>query len=245
LRDFTASISVSLPINKSLKMNLNFFKKSLPTIIIMSVFSVIMVFIIYSILNPDKRLPVYSPADVNPRMVDDEVRHITKNHKIADFSLINQNGEIITQKAYENKIYVADFFFTRCQTICPIMTNNMARIQEAFKNDESIMLLSHSVTPVMDSIPVLKAYADTKGVDDKKWNVTTGDKKHIYELARKSYFAVVDEGDGGMQDFIHTENFILVDKKKQIRGYYDGTDAEDVDRLIEDIKLLQQEYLKK
>ncbi len=211
----------------------------------MSVFSVIMIFAIYSILNPDKRLPIYSPADVNPRLVDDEVRHIRRGHKISNFSLINQNGKIITQKDYEDKIYVADFFFTRCQTICPIMTNNMVKIQEAFNDDDNIMLLSHSVTPVMDSIPVLKSYADMKGVDDKKWNITTGDKSHIYELARKSYFAVVDEGDGGLQDFIHTENFVLVDKKRQIRGYYDGTDAKDIDRLIDDIKLLQQEYLKK
>lgn len=226
-------------------MNLNFFKKSLPTIIVMGVFSVIMIFAIYSILNPDKRLPIYSPADVNPRLVDDEVRHIRKGHTISDFSLINQNGEIITQKDYEDKIYVADFFFTRCQTICPVMTNNMVKIQEAFEDDNSIMLLSHSVTPVMDSIPILRDYADMKGVDDKIWNITTGDKAHIYELARKSYFAVVDEGDGGLQDFIHTENFVLVDKKQQIRGYYDGTDTEDIDRLIDDIKLLQQEYLKK
>ena len=226
-------------------MNLNFFKKSLPTIIVMSVFSVIMIFVIYSILNPNKRLPIYSPADVNPRLVDDEVRHIRNGHTISDFTLINQNGEIITQKNYEDKIYVADFLFTRCQTICPIMANNMIKIQEAFNDDDNIMLLSHSVTPVMDSIPVLRAYADMKGVDDNKWNITTGDKKHIYELARKSYFAVVDEGDGGIQDFIHTENFVLVDKKRQIRGYYDGTDAKDIDRLILDIKLLQQEYLKK
>ncbi len=225
-------------------MNLKFFKKSLPTIIVMAIFSVVMVGIIYTILNPDKRLPVYQPADVNPRLVDDEVRHIRTNHKIADFSLINQNGKTITQKEYQNKIYVADFFFTSCQTICPIMTNNMITIQEEFKNDESIMLLSHSVTPVMDSIPVLRNYADMKGVDDSKWNITTGNKKHIYELARKSYFAVVDEGDGGAQDFIHTENFILVDKKRQIRGYYDGTDAEEMQQLIADIKLLQQEYQK-
>ena len=223
-------------------MNLNFFKKSLPTIIVMAVFSVIMIFVIYSILNPDKKLPIYSPADVNPRLVDDEVRHIRKGHTISDFSLINQNGEIITQKDYKDKIYVADFFFTRCQTICPVMTSNMAKIQEAFDNNDDIMLLSHSVTPVMDSIPVLRAYADMKGVDDKKWNITTGDKTHIYELARKSYFAVVDEGDGGLQDFIHTENFVLVDKKRQIRGYYDGTYAKDIDRLIDDIRLLQQEY---
>ena len=97
----------------------------------------------------------------------------------------------------------------------------------------------------MDSIPVLREYADMKGVIDSKWNVTTGVKKHIYELARKSYFAVVDEGDGGVQDFIHTENFVLVDKKRQIRGYYDGTNEEEMTKLVEDIKLLQKEYINK
>lgn len=207
----------------------------------MTVFSVATVWIIYSILNPEKRLPVYNPADVNPRLVDDELRHIRSNHKVEDFVLINQNGDTITQEDYENKIYVADFFFTRCQTICPIMTHNMTKIQDTFANDPEVKLLSLSVTPVMDSISVLKAYADSKGVNDAKWNITTGDKKHIYELARKSYFAVLDEGDGGIQDFIHTENFVLVDKKRQIRGYYDGTDLEDINRLIEDIKLLKQE----
>jgi len=103
--------------------------------------------------------------------------------------------------------------------------------------------LSHSVTPVMDSVPILKEYAIKKGVIDSKWNITTGTKKHIYELARKSYFAVLDEGDGGLQDFIHTENFVLVDKKRQIRGYYDGTDLDDIQRLIADIKILKNEYL--
>jgi protein SCO1/2 len=120
----------------------------------------------------------------------------------------------------------------------------MAKIQKEFSEDDSVMLLSHSVTPEIDSVAVLRDYADRKGVVDAKWNVTTGDKKHIYELARKSYFAVVDEGDGGVQDFIHTENFILVDKKRQIRGYYDGTQDEEMDRLITDIKTLQKEYLK-
>ncbi len=225
-------------------MNIKFIKKSFPLLLIMAVFSVIMVFIIYSILNPQKRLPVYNPADVNPRLVDKSIKHVRKNHKIADFSLINQNGETITQDDYNDKIYVADFFFTRCQSICPVMTNNMAKIQEEFKEDNAIKFLSHSVTPVMDSIPVLREYADMKGVIDSKWNVTTGDKKHIYDLARKSYFAVLDEGDGGDQDFIHTENFVLVDKKRQIRGYYDGTDDEEMKELIEDIKLLQQEYSK-
>lgn len=210
----------------------------------MLVFSVFMISAIYSILKPEKRLPVFNPVDVNPRLVDQSLLHINSNHKIGDFSLINQNGKVITQEDYKDKIYVSDFFFTTCQTICPIMTHNMAKIQKEFNEDDSVMLLSHSVTPEIDSVAVLRDYADRKGVVDAKWNVTTGDKKHIYELARKSYFAVVDEGDGGVQDFIHTENFILVDKKRQIRGYYDGTQDEEMDRLITDIKTLQKEYLK-
>ncbi|MFT7330021.1 MAG: protein SCO1/2 [Roseivirga sp.] len=225
-------------------MNIRFFKKSLPITIIMLVFSVFMISAIYSILKPEKRLPVFNPVDVNPRLVDQSLLHINSNHKIGDFSLINQNGKVITQEDYKDKIYVSDFFFTTCQTICPIMTYNMAKIQKEFSEDDSVMLLSHSVTPEIDSVAVLRDYADRKGVVDAKWNVTTGDKKHIYELARKSYFAVVDEGDGGVQDFIHTENFILVDKKRQIRGYYDGTQDEEMDRLITDIKTLQKEYLK-
>ena len=222
-------------------MDLKFFKKSIPTLAIMGVFSVIMIYAIYSLLTPEKKLPVYNPADVNPKLVDESLVHIRRNHKVLDFSLINQNGEAVTQRDYENKIYVADFFFTRCMTICPVMTNNMGVLQQEFLNDEDVKFLSHSVTPVIDSVSVLKAYAETKGVIDAKWNITTGPKKHIYELARKSYFAVLDEGDGGLQDFIHTENFVLVDKKKQIRGYYDGTDDEDIKRLISDIKLLQEQ----
>jgi protein SCO1/2 len=222
-------------------MDLKFFKKSLPTLAIMAVFSVGMIYAIYTLLTPDKKLPIFNPSDVNPKLVDESVVHIRRNHKVADFSLINQNGDTITQDNYKDKIYVADFFFTRCMTICPVMTNNIGKLQEVFKNDDDVMFLSHSVTPDIDSVSVLKEYAITKGVIDAKWNITTGSKKHIYELARKSYFAVLEEGDGGLQDFIHTENFILVDKKKQIRGFYDGTNNEDIERLISDIKLLQTE----
>ena len=224
-----------------LKMDLKFFKKSIPTLVIMAVFSAGMIYAIYTLLTPEKKLPIFNPSDVNPKLVDESVKHIRRNHKVADFKLINQNGDTITQKDYEGKIYVADFFFTRCLTICPVMTNNMEKLQEIFKNDDDVMFLSHSVTPVIDSVSVLKSYAIAKGVIDKKWNVTTGSKKHIYELARKSYFAVLEDGDGGLQDFIHTENFILVDKKKQIRGFYDGTNNEDITRLAADIKLLQNE----
>ncbi|WP_298265698.1 SCO family protein [uncultured Lutibacter sp.] len=224
-------------------MDTQFFKKSFPTLVIMGLFSVIMIYAIYTLLTPEKKLPIYNPADVNPKLVDESLLHIRRNHKVLDFKLINQNGDTITQEDYKNKIYVADFFFTRCMTICPVMTNNMGKLQEVFKDDDDIKFLSHSVTPVMDSVPILKEYAIKKGVIDSKWNITTGTKKHIYELARKSYFAVLDEGDGGLQDFIHTENFVLVDKKRQIRGYYDGTDLDDIQRLIADIKILKNEYL--
>lgn len=218
-------------------MKLLIFLKKRDTIIV-SVIVVVILYGVYSYLTPKVTLPVYNPSDFNPELVDKSLQGINKNHTVADFRLINQNGKLITQEDYLDKIYVADFFFTRCPSICPIMTDNLIKIQEEFFDNDDIMLLSLSVTPIMDSVPVLREYADKKGVIDSKWNITTGDKKHIYELARKSYFAVVEQGDGGLQDFIHTPNFILVDKKKQIRGIYDGTDDDEILRLISDIRIL-------
>jgi protein SCO1/2 len=190
--------------------------------------------------NQDSKnqLPIYNPVDFNPKYVDKSIQNVNKNHTVKDFNLINQNGNNITSKDYENKIYVVDFFFTRCPSICPIMTDNMKKIQDEYINNDDVMLLSMSVTPDIDDIEVLKDYAVEKGVNDSKWNITTGSKKHIYELARKSYFAVVDQGDGDLQDFIHTPNFILVDTKKQIRGIYDGTEDNEILRLIKDINVL-------
>ena len=186
----------------------------------------------------EKQLPIYNPVDFEPKLVDKSLRNINKNHTVSDFNLTNQNGATITSKDYKNKIYVVDFFFTSCPSICPIMTNNMLMIQEEFIENSQVMLLSLSVTPEIDNVEILKTYAEEKGVNDSKWNITTGSKKHIYELARKSYFAVVEQGDGGLQDFIHTPNFILVDTKKQIRGIYDGTDKNEIFRIIDDIKVL-------
>ena len=223
-------------------MDVSFFKKSKSLLIFLIVFSAISLPVFYHLLKVDKKLKVYNPIDVNPSLVHESIKHITKDHKIADFKLKNQNGETITQKNYENKIYIADFFFTRCTNICIAMAYNMNELQEYYKNDDDIMFLSHSVTPVMDSVPVLRKYADEKGVIDGKWNVTTGPKKHIYELARKSYFAVLEDGDGGEDDFIHTEQFILVDKERRIRGFYDGTDKKDIEKLKEDMILLKEEY---
>ena len=185
-----------------------------------------------------KQLPIHNPTYFNPKLVDKSIRNVSDNHTIKDFNLINQNGIKVSSKDYENKIYVVDFFFTSCPSICPIMTNNMLLIQEEFIKNNDVMLLSLSVTPEIDNVQVLKKYAIEKGVIDSKWNITTGSKKHIYELARKSFFAVLDKGDGGLQDFIHTPNFILVDTKKQIRGIYDGTVEKEISRLILDINIL-------
>jgi len=192
----------------------------------------------FSYLAEKDSLPVYNTSDFNPNLVDASLKAINKNHIVADFELINQNGEVITQDEYKDKIYVVDFFFSTCPTICPVMFNNMAKIQKQFLEDENVMLLSLSVTPETDSVPRLREYANSKGVIDSKWHVTTGDKKHIYELARNSYFAATREGDGGLQDFIHTSNFVLVDKNKQIRGIYDGIKDEEIIRLIDDIEIL-------
>ena len=178
---------------------------------------------------------------VNAELVDTTVQHVRKYHHIGNFELYNQNGDTITQNFYRDKIYIADFFFTTCVTICPIMTDHMLQIQEKIKDDPEILLLSHTVFPKADSVPVLKKYAEEKGVINKKWNLVTGNKKEIYNLARKSYLASKSDGDGGPYDVIHTENFVLVDKKKRIRGFYDGTDPTAVEKLIEDIKILKRE----
>ncbi|MDX1328848.1 MAG: SCO family protein [Arenibacter sp.] len=204
--------------------------------------SSVIIYLFMDAVEPKKILPVYQPSMVNTELVDSTMQHIKKYHTIADFSLINQNGDTITQKDYEDKIYIADFFFTTCPTICPIMTKNMAQIQSQIKDDDEVMLLSHSVTPDIDSVPQLKKYALEQGVLDHKWNLVTGDKKQIYELARRSYLAVKTDGDGGPFDMIHTENFILVDKLKRIRGFYDGTNSEDMEKLMSDLEILKAVY---
>lgn len=223
-------------------MQLRFFKKSLPTFLFLVVFAAFSIPIFYHLLKVDAKLKVYNPNDVNPKLVDESLWFVKKNHRINDFKLTNQFGETITQQTFSNKIYIADFFFTRCQSICIPMAYNMIELQNYYKNDADILFLSHSVTPEMDSVSVLKKYADEKGAIKGKWHITTGDKKQIYELARKNYMAVLDEGDGGDQDFIHTEQFILIDKKQQIRGYYDGTKQDEMEKLKKDIAILKLEY---
>jgi len=203
-------------------------------------FSIIVLFLFYDAINPQKKLPIFQPAMVNYELVDSTMQHVKRYHRISSFSLKNQNGEIITEKNYDNKIYVADFFFTTCPGICIDMTRNMLKIQKKIIDNPNIMLLSFSVTPKIDSVAQLKKYALEKGINDAKWNLLTGDKKQIYRLARESYF-VVKEGQG-INSMIHTENFVLIDPDKRIRGFYDGTNDAEIIELMEDIIILEKEY---
>ena len=218
-----------------------FRKRDFITVGFILAFSAAAITLFYTILKPVETLPIYQPAEVNEKLVDSSVIHVSKYHKISDFELINQNGQKITQEFYSNKIYVADFFFTTCQDICPIMTKNMYKLQEELKNDNDVLFLSHTVIPEVDTVQQLKKYSIENKVNDSKWNLVTGDKKQIYDLARKSYLAVEDTEYGDF-DMIHTENFMLIDKERQIRGFYDGTNDFEIEKLLKDIEILKQSY---
>lgn len=211
-------------------------------VIFMVVLFIVGMSIAYPLIKGEERLKVYQPSDVNPKLVDKSKQRVTKDHTVADFSLTDQTGKTVTPATFDSAIYVADFFFTTCPSICPKMSKQMARLQDVFKEQPRVMLLSHSVTPKIDSVPRLARYAEKYNANSDKWKLVTGDKKHIYNLARKSYFAVLDEGDGGKQDFIHTENFVLIDPERRIRGFYDGTSPKEVGKLIDDIRILMKEY---
>lgn len=237
---FSFPVSVVILLKILRKSMLKFFSKYKFFLVVLFVLSIVIISIIYTILKPKVILPIFQPAEVNVELVDSTLHYKKKYHTIAPFSLKNQNGEIVTQETYKDKIYVADFFFTTCQTICPIMTDHMVQIQQKLKGDTEVLLLSHTVQPEVDTIAQLKKYALEKGVNDARWNLVTGDKKQIYDLARKSYLAAKD-APFSPYELIHTENFVLVDKKKRIRGFYDGTLPEDMDRLLHEIEVLKAE----
>jgi protein SCO1/2 len=211
-----------------------------------AVFLVVVFIAIYTLLD-NRSLPVITPRDVNPELVDSLVQHIGYNHKIAPFAFTNQNGKKVTNKDYEGKIYVADFFFTTCQTICPKMTDNMVWLQDKIKDNPKVKLLSHSVFPNEDTVEVLKKYAKEKGVIDAKWNLVTGDQQEIYKIARQSYLVVKTGKPEELYDMVHTENFVLVDQKGRIRGFYNGLNIDkkvkgekNLTQLLEDIELLSE-----
>ncbi|NVK84165.1 MAG: SCO family protein [Cytophagia bacterium] len=186
-------------------------------------------------------LPFFNSADFSPEWIDKESKAFEEIHTIDRFSFLNQNGEEVTNFDLEGKIYVADFFFTICPSICPKMTSNLATIQDSF-NPEEVKLLSFSVMPWADSVSVLHNYAEVRGIDSKQWNLLTGDTDKIYDLARKSFFAEKEIGlNKDSNEFLHTENFILVDGKGRIRGVYNGTLPLEMTRLKEDIKTLLEQ----
>ncbi len=188
-------------------------------------------------------LPVYGERYVEERMVDGELQLDTVYHTLGNFKLVNQFGDTITQDSLENTLYVADFFFVTCPTICPKMSTQMARLQEKFQTTPRVKFLSFTVNPEVDSVPVLAEYGKEYGAMRSKWHLLTGNKAHIYDLARRDYLVNALQGDGGPEDFIHTELFVLIDKDKHIRGFYDGTSAGAVDTLIDEMKVLMKEQL--
>jgi len=196
-------------------------------------------FTLLSCHDNEKKLPYYDTPDFTPKW---DISDTKTFHQIRPFKLINQENQIFTEKDIEGKICVADFFFTTCPGICPKMTNSMTDIQKEFINDDDILLLSHSVTPEKDSVSVLKKYAHDKKIDFKRWKLLTGNKNEIYDLGRKYYFVEEDEGvKKGNDVFLHTENFILIDKQRHIRGIYNGLDPNSIQNLIREIKILKVE----
>lgn len=187
-------------------------------------------------------LPFFNSGEFTPEWIDMNHKKYNNIHKIPDFTFTNQDGKTITQKDYLGKIYVADFFFTSCTGICRSLSLNMKTLQDEFINDTEVLFISHSVTPDLDSVPVLKKYAIAYGIDSKKWNLVRGDKKSIYELARTAYFSDEDfVKTSKPSEFIHTENFLLIDKKGRIRGVYNGTLKLEAKRLMRHIEILKKE----
>lgn len=187
-------------------------------------------------------LPIIQPTDLKPQMVAKEVAGRGIGHRIGHFSFLNQDGKKTTLQAVKGKIFVAEYFFTTCNNICPIMNRQMTRVQERFKNNPDVKILSFTVDPETDSVPVMKKYAEKHHAIDGQWYFLTGSKDSLYYLARHSFFVLkpgeVKQKDGSYSDFIHTNNFVLVDRELRIRGYYDGTDSLEVNQLMEDIQLL-------
>lgn len=193
-------------------------------------------------VQEDEGLPFFNSPEFTPEWISKDNPNYDKIHTIPAFSFTNQDGETITDKTVEGKIYVANFMFTSCGSICPIMTDNMKIVQDKYLSDPDVLFLSHSVTPETDNVKILKDYALQKGCVSGKWHLLTGDKNAIYSIAKKQYFAGDSIGYfGKLNDFLHTENFILIDRKHRIRGIYNGTLPIEMDRIIEDITTLKEE----
>jgi protein SCO1/2 len=211
------------------------------------IFFSIGVSVTYFMIRPSEKkiLPILNPVDVKKEMVDPELLRIGYGHKVGDFSFLNQEGKKISLDDVRGKVFVAEYFFTTCGTICPIMNQQMQRVAQAYATENDFRILSFTVDPKTDTVEQMKRYATAHGADAKKWYFLTGTQEKLYALARKSFFVLKpaeaeNQGDVG-SDFIHTNNFVLVDKQLRIRGYYDGTNPKEIEGLIKDIALLLEE----
>ena len=184
--------------------------------------------------KPIRFLPYYGPKNWS-------ANNDTNYHSIPSFTFTNQYNQSFSNKDVKRKIYVCEYFFTTCKSICPIMNTNLEKVYQLYKDNADFLILSHTVDPETDSVAALLRYAQNHGVINKHWQFLTGNKKALYELARQGYLLSADEGDGGAEDFVHTQNFALIDENQHIRGYYDGTDSLEINRLIIDINILRQE----
>ncbi|MGJ8733224.1 MAG: SCO family protein [Cellulophaga sp.] len=188
-------------------------------------------------------LPFYNESSFTPKWLAEDSKELKEMHTIPNFSLLNQDGNIVTRNTFRDKIYIADFFFTTCSGICPKMTSNMSVLQETFKDDDDVLLVSHSVTPDIDTVAILKEYAENRGIVSNKWHLVTGDRSNIYDLGRNAYFIEEDLGELKTEnDFLHTENFVLIDKNQRIRGIYNGLNKTAIQQLIKDIKTLKESF---
>lgn len=187
-------------------------------------------------------LPILGRRDIQERQVDDKIEVDTVYHTIQPFAFVDQDSVMITNETFKGKIYVADFFFTSCPTICPVMKTQMLRVYDKFDNVPELAFLSHTIDPKHDSVAVLRDYAERLGAESSRWHFVTGDKEKIYEIAQKSYMSVAAEDEEAAGGYIHSGRLLLVDMDGRIRGAYDGTNPEDVDQLMEDIPVLLNEY---
>jgi len=198
----------------------------------------------YSAISQEKgtSLPYYNSGEFTPHWLTPDSPELNNFHRISDFKFINQDAQTVTSKTFSNKLYVANFFFTRCPGICPKMKSQLYKVQQKFKANDNVMILSHSIQPSNDTVEILKDYALKNNVMSQKWHLVTGIRDEIYSIARNDYFANEDLGEYvSNQDFLHTENLILVDNNRRIRGIYNGLNKTSVSHLMVDIELLLTE----
>jgi protein SCO1/2 len=190
----------------------------------------------------NEKLPILGRKEIKNVEFDGKIRADTIYHTIPDFSFVNQDGEEVTQETFKDKIYIADFFFTTCPTICPIMKTQMLRVYEKYKDNDQVLILSHTIDPKHDSVEVLHDFADRLGVSSKTWHFVTGDQDEIYDIGQNSYMVTSREDPDEPGGFLHSGAFLIIDKQSRIRGIYDGTKPDKVDKLMEDIDKLLREY---